>query len=422
MLGRTKPRRGRARYAIVALLGLLSAACPNGRAAEVEYLDTQILHVDEKHVAVRAGIEIRGGQQKWFRVYFQVLRDRKTPLALPDGKAFLAHWADLFPPVGIANAPYTDLRMPLPRTQIAAAAESLPKGKQTVLWVVCAVWDAQERKFLGSGWPVRSALLVTTSPAGKITAVEAFSLRSARPRANDPATTIKAVKCTLDTRHLKLQPGVALYKAAYADPSKAARPAEYLLIGPEYQAGLFSPDRGPFFDRIDTPKKALELALLDWGGSVLIKTARQYQDIARSLASKGWPTQYLKAKPPFVGTDVEEVAGLGYRVRATLIAHDPEHKLLRSLLLLECRVSPDGRFTSKVTELIKAPSLSLPAGAPKPGQPKIAMKAKPYDELVRGLLTEIGSQRLPEYVVATGDVASIPLSKGRDPSQFKAPD
>lgn len=412
---------GPARHAIVALMGVLSAAAGmDARAAEVHYRDTQILRVDDQHVGVRASFEIRNGPQKWFRVYFQVLRDEKTPLSQPDGKALLAQWADLFPPAEPANALYTDIRMPLPLKAIRSAAGGLPRGKQTVLWVVCAVWDAAERKFLGSGWPARAALLVTTDEAGKIVAMSDFNVDSARPRPHDPEAKIKARTCKLDTRHLSLHPGVALYKAAYADASKPAG-GQHFLIGADSQADLYSAHRGRFFGRIDTPKKALEFALLDWPGGILIKTAEQYREIAKALKSRGWPGPFLNEKPAFVGIDVTELSGLGYRVRATLIAQDPARTLLRGVVLLECNVSHDGRFRHKVTELIRPPDLGPRTTPATPGEPAIAIEAKPYDELVRGLLTEIGSQRLPDYVVVTGDVATIPVYKGCDTTQYKAP-
>ena len=76
----------RVRHAVAAAVAALgSLAAPHARAAEVNYLSAHVLHADDKQVAVRAGIEIQGGAQRWFRVFFQLLRDEVSPLSLPGG-------------------------------------------------------------------------------------------------------------------------------------------------------------------------------------------------------------------------------------------------------------------------------------------------------------------------------------------------
>ena len=394
---------------------VLAAACPWAGAAEtaVDYLDTQIAPWDGKDVVVQGSIDITDGQQKWYAVYFQLRLDAKTSLTVAGDKGFLAYWGALFPPSNVPRATYDDIRMRLPKEKIEEAT-NLPRGHRTLVWVICDVWDCQARKYVGTGWNVRAPLLVTTDQAGKIVNIERFPTWRVRPDVNDPQNKIKVLTAALQTTHATLRQSVKVYKAHDVKGG-----ISHILVAGDYQARLSSPSRGYFFSKIDTPQKALELTLVSRGESVLIKTPAQYAAIAGAVKAVGWKPQHLIEKPPLLGVDVTEEPGLGYRVRATVIEHNPALRILRDVQLIQARVTYDGQFSEEITTLIKAPE--LPYGVPPGWTQPLPKGPVEYDKIVSTSLTNEGSQRLPEYVKATEETATIPCATGDNPDLYSNP-
>jgi len=384
-----------------------------GDGPRVDYLDTQVAHVADQRVLLRSSIQITGGKQRWFSVYFHFRLDAKTAIVLPNGKKFLALWGSLYPPSNVAAAHYDNITMPIPVKGIEAAV-NLPKGKRTLLWGVCDVWDPAAKKYLGSGSQVRTPLLVTIDRTGKVTGIDTFNTGRLRPDVNDADAKFKARKATLKTTHVALRQTVALHRAA--DVTGGTK--DVLVVG-DYQAPLGSPNRGYFFEKIDTPQKAREFALIGFSDDVVIETEAQYQAIVKALKARGWQKQHLAGIPPALGVTVKEEPGLGYRVEATILIYSNSLKILRGVVHVRCNVAYDGRLGQKVTRLVKAPE--LPFGVAPGWKQPMPMDPADYDELLAGLLVDEGTQRIPSYVTVTDEVVTVPCARGEDPQTYKDP-
>jgi hypothetical protein len=394
---------------------VLTAACTTAGAADpaVDYLDTQIAPWDGKTVTIQGSVEIASGQQKWFPVYFQLRLDAKTPLTIGANEGFLAYWGALFPPSNVARATYDDIRIGLPKEKIEEAT-NLPKGQRTLVWAICDVWDSQAKKYVGTGWDVRAPLLLTTDQNGKIVNVERFPTWRARPNVSDAQMKIKVLAAAIQTTHATLRQSVKIYKAHNVKGG-----VHHILVAGNYQGRLRSLSRGYFFSKIDTPQKALELVLISRGESILIKTPGQYIAIATALKTAGWKPPHLMEKPSVLGVDVTEEPGLGYRVRASIIRYNYSLRILRDVELIQARVTYDGAIGEEITTLIKAPE--LPYGVPPGWTQPLPKGPVEYDKLVSTALTDTGSQRLPEYVKATDQAATIPCARGENPDLYSDP-
>ena len=410
------PRAALLRSALAALAAwclLAGPAAGQARGPKVSVLDTEVLGTNDQKAIVRAKLEIADGRQKSFLVYFQVRQDEKTPLIVAANKSLLGLWGRLVPPSNVASAYYDDVRFAFPVKNLQEA-KNLPKGRRTLLWIVCDVWDPLASKYVGLGWPVRTPLLVTTDADGRIVKVETFSTRRYAPAANDPTQKIKVLKAELRTRHATLRPTVQLSKAEDVNGR-----VQFLLQAGTYQATLDSPDRGYFFSRIDTPAKALDFALVSYPHSVLIKTPEQYKAIVAALKKAGWTDSQLTSEPPLPGVSVTEEPQLGYRVRAMLVGHNYALRLLRGAMLVETTITYDGRFSEKVTRLVTPPE--LPYGVPAGWKQPLPIGPAEYDDLVSGTFTRDGSERLPQYVHVTKEVIEVPCAVGETPQMYKVP-
>ena len=108
---------------------------------------------------------------------------------------------------------------------------------------------------------------------------------------------------------------------------------------------------------------------------------------------------------------------LGYRVTALMIDHVSYYGLgLRSLMYREFAVAPEGRIgIEKEVEYIRSPE-SETSAYPGWTQP-LPMNPKPYNDLLRSILTPAGSRNIPDVVV-TDKKASIPCAEGERPEWY----
>ena len=403
----TRRRRLSAVCVCVLVLCAMGADAP---AVSVQHLHAEVVSVDAAQIVARAGLSISQGQQRWFWVYFAVRLSDSEYLKGPDGKNFIRPWGQLFPAANHETALYDDIRVPIKRADLEAA-KGLPKGKRTVLWVICDVWDQTTKKYVDNGWKTRTPLIVTTDADGKIAKIETFNTDAQETRADHPSAKIKAYRCTVKTKHLKLRANAALYRAV------DARDNIYDILRRDgVRCDLDrSASRGLFFQKIDTPEKARELALVNSSHSVVIKTPHQYVSLAKALQAKGWEGKV--GAPPAFGVSVKAEPGVGYHVQATMITYNHALKKLQSVVVEEFDITYDGRFRKKRTVLLRAPR--PPFGAP-PGwrPPKIDYES--FDKILRGALTGDGSEPVPGLVEVTKEVVTIPAEQdGMGPDMFK---
>jgi len=379
----------------------------------VRNLDTEVTWPGQEYILLRGAFEITGPTHRWYGVYFQLRLDAATPLKEKGKEGFVKLWNNIFTPENVETARYTDCRLDIPVNQIASAT-GLPRGKRTVLWAVCDVWDTESKKYIGSGWDVRAPLIVTTDEAGKIVKIETFNTSQFSPKKNHYSATINVKECQLHLRHLNLKPGARLYRAV-----KLRHETHDLLVMGDRQAELTSKNRGFFFKPIDSPEKAAELVEIGYPGAVIIKSAEQYQAIVKALKAKGWlPGEHIKVeKPPSYGVTVTAEPQLGYRVKVLMIHHINYYDLgLRQPMYREFAVASDGRI-GIVTEILCIEAPQTPYGAPPGWAQPLPLGPKEYNKALRSVLTAEGSRTIPPVTV-TNRKTAIKCAQGEDPGWY----
>jgi hypothetical protein len=382
-------------------------------ATEVNYLDTEVTYPDPEYLLVRGAFEITGPPNQWYGVYFQIRFDASTPLKEEGKEGFLKLWNNIFTPENIETARYTDCRLDFQIKDIAAAT-NLPKGKRTVLWMVCDIWDTEGKQYIGSGWSARAPFIVTTDASGKIVKVELFRTPPFTLKNNHETAKINAKESELSLKHLKLKPGVKSYRAIEVRHENR----DFLVLG-DQQADLRSENRGYFFEPIDSPQKAAELVEVGYPRAVIIETPEQYELIMKALKAKGWKAENIPMeKPPSYGLKVTEEPQLGYRVTALMIDYIDYYSLgLRYVMYREFAVAPDGRLgiTDEKT-CIEAPQTPYGAG---PGwtQP-LPIDPEDYTQVLRLVLSADGSRTIPPVIVTDRTVA-VPCAEDSDADWFE---
>ncbi len=415
-------RNGHWSLRLTPLLVIIFLICPalssgEGSYPDVTYLNTEVTSTGEEYVVVRSAFEITGPPNKWYTVYFQLRLDADTSVKVKDEKgetAFLRSWGSIFTPENVQTARYTDCRIGLPTKQFASAT-NIPKGKRTVLWAICDVWDDDGKKYIGSGWDVRTPLIVTTNGSGKITKMETFNTQAFNPKKNNPfGGEIKGRGCELSLKHLKLKPGVTLCRVL----GGKFEIFDVLVMG-DRQADITTTDRGFFFEPIDSPQMAAELVKVGYPGAVIIKTAEQYQAIAKGLKAKGWRAEeHMKASaPPSYGLTVKGEPDLGYRISALMIDYTLTYDLgLRNIMYREFAVTPGGRIgITTETTWVRAPQSET--GAPPGWTQPLPLDPRNYNEVLQPVLTAEGSESIPK-VLLTEREAAVPCPAGEDVQSY----
>jgi hypothetical protein len=388
----------------VAVLLLVLSVHGEPQTATVKYLETEVIPSEEDLVIVRGAFEITGPRERWYTVYFQLRLDAQTPLMSKSDKGentFVKPWGSIFTPGNVKTARYTDCRLSLSRKEIAKAS-NLPRGKRTVLWAVCDIWDDSAKAYLGSGWDARDPLIVSADDAGNIVKIESFHIAPFAPKENNDSAKIDAKEATLSLRNLKLKPDAKLYRAV------GSKLELYnILIAGDSQAELESRNRGFFFEPIDSAEKAAELVKVGYPGAVIIKSAEQYRAIVNALEAKGWESgeDMSKDMPASYGIAVTLGPDLGYRVRMLTIDYTDLWNLgLQNIMFREFMVSPDGRIgIVKEIECVRAPE---PETSRPPGWTQLLpLNPKPYNEVLRAVLTPEGTETIPNVILTDVKVA-----------------
>lgn len=397
--------------ALAIILGVASLPLDTA-AVEVNYMDTLVTYPDPTYLLVRGAFEIVGNPQQWHGVYFQIRLDAETPLKEKDREGFVRLWNNIFTPENVDSARYTDCRTAFQLKDIEAAT-NLPKGKRTVLWIVCDLWDDQNKQYIGSGWGARAPVIVTTDATGKITKVDLFRTSPVSVKKNHQTEKVNMKECELSLKHLKLKPDVKLYR----EITQRLESRDVLMLG-DYQADLRGENRGYFFEAIDSPQKAAELVEIGFPRGVIIETPEQYGLIKKALKAKGWKDEDIPLEePPSYGLKVTEEPGLGYRVTALMIDYLDYYSLgLRYIMHREFAVSSDGRIgMGAETICIEAPQ--TPYGAPPGWTQRSPIDPEEYTKVLRLVLSPEGSRDIPAVIV-TDHRAAVPCAEDQEANWF----
>jgi hypothetical protein len=169
--------RGRGLALTASILALAGAALAGGPRGVHRF--TRVVTVKDGLIVVRAGFELHEAAQKWISVYFQARLDADTPVVGADGKEILRMWDKLFPPANASPAVYDDVRMGLKLSDFQGA-RNVPRGKRTLVWIVCDLWDAGAGKYISNGWSTRTSVVLRTDMEGRILDLSAADLGSGR--------------------------------------------------------------------------------------------------------------------------------------------------------------------------------------------------------------------------------------------------
>jgi len=375
---------------------------------------------DPTYLLVRGAFEIVGNPQEWHGVYFQIRLDANTPLKEKDREGFVRFWNNIFTPENVDSARYTDCRTAFQLKDIEAAT-NLPKGKRTILWIVCDLWDDQNKQYIGSGWGARAPVIVTTDATGKITKVDLFRTSPFSVKKNHQTEKVNMKECELSLKHLKLKPGVKLHR----EITLRLESQDVLMLG-DYQADLRGESRGYFFEPIDSAQKAAELVEIGFPRGVIIETPEQYGLIKKALKAKGWVETPTRGKeqdipvedPPSYGLKVTEEPGLGYRVTALMIDYLDYYSLgLRHILYREFAVSSDGRI-GMGTETICIEAPQTPYGAPPGWTQRSPIDPEEYTKVLRLVLSPEGSRDIPAVIV-TDHREAVPCAEDQEANWFE---
>ncbi len=398
---------------IVPVLLRVALLPPEAIATEVTYLDTEVTHPSPEALLVRGAFEITGPPHQWYGVYFQIRLDASTGLKEEGKEGFVRFWNNIFTPGNVETAQYTDCRIGFQLKDIEAAT-SLPKGKRTLLWMVCDIWDDQRDQYMGSGWSARAPFVVTTDASGKIIKVELFRTPPFTLNWNHKSEKINAKECELSLKHLKLKRGVKLYRAIETRHENR----DFLVLGAR-QADLRSESRGHFFETIDSPQKTAEFVEVGYPRAVIIETPEQYELIMRALKAKGWKEENIKMeKPPSYGLKVTEEPQLGYRVTALMIDYIDYYSLgLRYIMYREFAVARDGRI-GMADERICVEAPQTPYGAGPGWTQPLPIDPEDYTKVLRLVLSAEGSRDIP-VVIVTDRRAAVPCAEDTDADWFE---
>jgi len=413
-----KGQHGTGRHCCAAACALILAAMlPRSGHAQphVIYFTTEVSVEKKDAVLVRGAFDIAGGAERWYQVYFQLRLGAETPLKTKEGRDFVIRWGDVFTPAHPDPARYTDCRIDIAVKDIEASP-NLPKGKRTTLWAMCDVWDTEDKKYLGAGWPTRAPLFVTTDKAGKIVKLESLNLfpfMLARNLLNPEKGSIHVAECKLKVKHLIPKPGVMIYRAVGLNKVISDK-----LFTDDVQAPVDSTSRGYFFDIINRPEKARELVELAFPNSAVINTPNQYEAIKNALRKRGWKDEHIPVpRPESFGVTVTEEPGMGYRVAALLVYYNRyQAGGYSDVLYCEYAVGEDGRLGEKRTVCIRGAQHE--AARPPGWQQPVPATPAEYGEAIWSALIPGEWEVMPIRVAVTDTVATIPCAEGEPPEIY----
>jgi hypothetical protein len=377
-----------------------------GRSApepvSVEYLASEVYAPEKGYVIVRSAFEVNGPAHRWIALDVEFRLNQATPLVRPDGKAFMKRWNDLFLPESPSPVRWTDCRLDVDFRELEQT-KNLPKDKTFVVWAMGLMYDHVVGKHVGTGWPIRAAMVLTTDATGRIQTVltPTFSpIRFEYPSDN----TIDARRAILRTKHLKPLQGVRACRVVRRDATPVT-----VLVSPKgqiWQPGSFGGAFGP----IDSAEKAEEFVRLLHPGGVILHSPEQYNTAIDAARKLGWPAKELPQNDPeSYGLCVTPIEGLGWRVETLLI--EPNHDQLGDIVAWDYCISTDGGLSAKRNILFCGPS----------GKIKTPVTADVYTTVLLSDLAGFPPDMISPRIVPTNDVVKLPLPAEMSADDFAPP-
>ncbi|MBN1942538.1 MAG: hypothetical protein JW849_04505 [Phycisphaerae bacterium] len=372
------------------------------RPVAVSYLGNEAYTPGPGYVVVRSAFEAAGPPHRWVALDVEFRLSQAVPLVRADGKMFLKRWNDLFLPESPRPARWTDCRLDVDFAELEKA-RNLPKGKTFVVWAMGLIFDYDLGKHIGSGWPVRVPLVLSTDEAGHIQAVLTPVLKPillVYPSDN----TIDALRMDIRTRHLKPSAGVRAYRVGRRGETPGT-----VLAGPRGQIWRRS-NFGGAFETINSAEKALELVELQHPGGVILRTRGQYDAVVNAARKLGWPAEDLpQTAPEFPGPRITPIEGLGWRVEAILL--EPRGDGLGDLAAWDYCVCSDGRLGWKRRMLLRGPG----------GKAKAPVSEGVYSAAVLSDLGGLSPEIIPPRICLTDEMVKFPLPADRAAEEFSPP-
>lgn len=412
------------RHVRLVLIGLLvsvlsASAVADDTPLEAKYLANEVVAVGkdtegQHYFVLRMAFSITGPGNRWCALDTEFRLEQAIPLVKSDGQLLLKRWNNLFTPVSPRPAKWTDCRLDVNFAELQAAG-NLPRGKTFLVWAMGVVLDYNTRKHVGSGWPVRAPLLVTTDAEGNITDLQAPPLSP--PQLFDLPD--KPVKLPVKPAqplfaHLKLKSAATAYRTYTL---KDKQPVTFFTRG---QQQVWNPrSLGAMLEPVDSPDKALELAKLQFNGGILLKTREQLEAIEKQLRTLGWKQgEDLVIGPASFGGVVSPVEPLGYRVQL-LVVEPSVGEELGDIAHHELTVSKDGWVGDKRTLCVRAPLSE--AGRPEGWKQPAPANPAAYAQAVRNALTQDGSAVLGPFFKVQPKPVRVGLPRSKPFKNFLLP-
>ncbi len=387
--------------------------------ARAECLHAEVIPYGPGGFVVRCGVEIAGEAGRWYGVTVGFRRDRDTPLKRSDGKDFIKPWNNLFLP-DAGKARWSDIRLGVGLHELSECS-NLPRGERTAVYVVCGVWDYDAQQYLGAGWERRVPLLLSVDEDGSVVGYSLFN--TLPPVLHALSTETAAARpCTLAPAHLRVKEGVRAYRLTEGEHA-----GRFVLLR-GVRIGYARDARGHFFEPLTSSEQARELALLPYGGAIVVGGAEQYRALAAVAAkAPGAPADRVRPQAPAAyGVTVFPEPGLGWRVRALLLhLEDADDVREGTVALHEWALAADGSLGHTLEPLILPPSSAEAPGGddavttrPAADTPATGPAAPPapersllrFADLLRLALPESGIETVPRTLGLQDQTVQIPLA------------
>jgi hypothetical protein len=313
---------------------------PASPEASARYLPVRDVEVRQEGIIVRGGVSLTAPAHRWYRVSFALLRGDQEDQA----GGTETDWGNLFTPSSPTPVVWDDLRMGFTRDEIASAAVS-GTDLQT-LCVVCRLYPPDEAKPLKGAWEARLRLLVKLDGIGRLVTLEPVRPAPMTASRAREAIPIEARRMKLADGPLALTDKTALWRAT--DP---AGNTHLLLRRGRELTWLDSPNRGLFFKKIDTARKARDLVSIGLPGAYRIADAEQYAQVRQAAGALDAAT---KSPPEDFRCRVEPLASVGFRVRMVVLTA-PGARTPSQVVRVNTIVLPDGGLDDRSEVLIDAP-------------------------------------------------------------------
>jgi hypothetical protein len=371
-------------------------------AIQADYIANDIVAKGKDFFVVRCAFEVTAPANRWLALDVEFRLSQAIPLIKPNGQMLLKRWNNLFtpvPPAGGEPVAWTDCRLDIDFKNLQEAS-NLPVGKTFTLWVMGVLFDYASGKHIGSGWAVRTPLVVTTDEEGVVSKVTAPKLSPPQREQVDPASPVRLpVRAgQLDLQHL--QPKKDL--EAFLSFDQAGRIV--VVLQRQVRQAWEAKDYGPMFQPIDSADKARELAMAAHQGDWLIPNREVHVALEEKLKAQGWASGDIPAQPTVFGVIVTPAEPIGWRVQLTVVESTGLNQQAQAIpgdvVFYDHLISADGWIGTTATTCILSPTRHK----------AIAGSIAQYAQSVREVLAEVTQPVVIKPIISpVGPFVRIPV-------------